>query len=452
MKMQEFLNNECDYIRVDKCEQSNEVLMVFSHVGYPPGKFAMSNELENIPVTKLYVNCHENSWYQQGLKGVAPSIHETTELLAGILNQLEPSKVTCVGMSMGAYAAILFGIKLQCDAVIAFTPELLIGQKHSRSFYLNDLKKYDYQYIQLSHLIRENIYTKIYAIYGVYDTIDLSFLWLIGDVFVKDELFKAFFLRGGHQVTRKLDVNNIVKTLIQNGILHDDDIHKEYCLDQHYGIDELLLFREIQRLLLKKDSQSIYDLLKNHPSAKHIIQLDLQLGTACIDLKKYSEAENILLHIAKIDPNSHLSRHLLGILYFSLKELDKSKLWYEKALKIEPNAPTTIFRLGSVEYELQNKELAENYFKRALKLNPKHSKAHFQYGILLMNDNRFGEAEIHFKNALIHEPQNDKYKKHLKMVEVELSKENLEKEAPKKNNIKKLHQKCKKWIQIKIKK
>jgi len=143
---------------------------------------------------------------------------------------------------------------------------------------------------------------------------------------------------------------------------------------------------------------------------------------------------------------------LLGILYFSLKELDKSKLWYEKALKIEPNAPTTIFRLGSVEYELQNKELAENYFKRALKLNPKHSKAHFQYGILLMNDNRFGEAEIHFKNALIHEPQNDKYKKHLKMVEVELSKENLEKEAPKKNNIKKLHQKCKKWIQIKIKK
>ena len=269
---------------------------------------------------------------------------------------------------------------------------------------------------------------------------------------VKDELFKTFFLSGGHRVTRKLNVNNIVKTLIENGILHDDDIHNEYCLDQHNGIDELLLYREIQRLLLKKDPQSIYDLLKDHPSTKHIIQLELQFGVACIDLKKYSEAENSLIHIIKIDPNSYQSMHLLGILYTSLKEWDKSKLWYEKALKIEPDAPTTIFRLGSVEYELQNKELAENYYKRALKLNPKHSKAQFQYGILLMNDNRFEEAQAHFKDALNHEPQNDNYKNHLKMVEAELSKENLEKEKLNNNNKKNLHQKWKKWIQVKIKK
>ena len=240
--------------------------------------------------------------------------------------------------------------------------------------------------------------------------------------------------------------------MLENGFLHDDDIHEEYCLDQHNGIDELLLYREIQRLLLKKDPQSIYDLLKDHPSTKYISQLGLQLGVACIDLKEYSEAENILINITEIDPNSYLSMHLLGILYNSLKEWDKSKLWYKKALEIEPNAPNTIFRLGSVEYELHNKELAENYFKRALELNPKFSEAHFKYGILLMKDNRFGEAKVYFKNALIHEPQNDIYKKHLKLVEVGLSKENLEKERPKKNNRKNLHQKWKHWIQIKIKK
>lgn len=109
--IQSILENQVDYIRIDKFEQSKDVLIIFSHIDYPCGKFAMTNALRDLSVNKIYVNCHDNSWYQEGLKGVTKNIDETVELLAELTNILKMEKVTCIGQSMGGVCCDLVWVK-----------------------------------------------------------------------------------------------------------------------------------------------------------------------------------------------------------------------------------------------------------------------------------------------------------------------------------------------------
>lgn len=422
MIMEEFYNNKCDYIRIDKCEKSDDAVLVFSHIGYPIKKFAMTNALKSLPATKIYINCHQNSWYQKGIEGVTKDIAETIQLLREILEKLQPNRLICVGMSMGAYAALLFGLNLECDFILAFTPEIMIGEEYSRSFYHNNLKEYDYQYIQLSNLIRNNKKTQIYSIYGVYDTIDLSFLWLIADVFLEKNLFKTFFVSGDHTVTNQLDVYYILKTLLNNEKLQNDDIHQHYVLNQQHTLNELLVYREIRRLHLKHDSSAIYELLKNQPSLKLFSQFGLYLGNSCIDLKKYEEAKVILHEAANLDPYSHHIYHALGILYHSMNELNEAKIWYEKALEIRPYAVNTRYRVGCLEIKAKNYKVAENHLKKAVELSPEYHEAHFLLGKLYQEKEMYIKAKKYYCNAAEYDPENLEYLKSIKKVESMLKK------------------------------
>jgi len=424
MKMKDMarlmLENKCDYIRIDKSKHSKDAVIVFSHTGYPPGKFAMTNALKSLRTHKIYVNCPDNSWYQEGIKGATQTIDESVQLLSAIIDSLKPSRVICVGMSMGGYAALLFGLKLKCDAIISFTPEIEIGQKHGRSYISNNLKKYDSKYTNLSHLINYNRDTQIYAIYGVYDIIDLSLLWQIEDELVNEKLFKPFFVMGDHRVTLRLDVLDIIKRFLEKGKLQKNDIHKQYCVSQHHSANELFFYREIQKSLLKNDQQAIYDILKNQPLLKTHSQLGLYFGIACMDLKKYNEAENIFNHIVKLDPNSEKIDHLLGLLYHVTNKFEEAKFWYSKSLEIEPNAINTIYRLGAVELALKNYVEAEKHLKKALELNKEYAEVHFHLGVLLMSNSQYKEAEYYFKNAVKYEPNNKRFKQHLETIQYKI--------------------------------
>jgi dienelactone hydrolase len=204
--IQEILKGEHQYIRVDREYGSDTVLIIFSHIGYPAGKFAMSNALANISATKIFINCRDSAWYQQGIEGVSSSIDETVVVLTELLEKIAPARVFTTGMSMGGYAALLFGLKLKCDAVLAFTAEVAVGAEHLRSFTLNKRKVYDYKYRSLANLVWQNSSTKIFGIYGAYDLVDLALLSTIAPAIEKRELFTLHLVSGGHQVTHRLDI------------------------------------------------------------------------------------------------------------------------------------------------------------------------------------------------------------------------------------------------------
>lgn len=411
------LENQVDYIRIDRFEQSKDVLIIFSHVDYPCGKFAMTNALKDLPVNKIYVNCHDNSWYQEGLKGITKNIDETVELLSELINIFKSEKVTCIGQSMGGYAALLFGLKLNCNDIISFAPEIQVGNKHTRSYYLNKIKKYDSKYKDLSYLINNNGRTNIWAVFGVYDLIDLSLLWSIEEVLVNKKTFKTFFCLADHRVTLSLDLVDIIKRFLKKGKLQKDDISKEICRYADINKKELFFYREIRNFLDNDDSHSIYEILKNQPELKIYSQFGLFFGNACMVLEKYDEAETILNHIIKIDPNNVQMCHLLGVVAHRKNNWNKAKEWYNKALEIQPNVMPSLYRLGTVELNLKNYSHAEKLFKTTLEIDEKNAEVHFHLGYLLMENNRYNEAECYFKNALKYNPNSKRFQEQLEILE-----------------------------------
>ena len=404
-----FIDKEDQYIRVERHKNSQDVLLVFSHTNYPKGKFAMTNILKNIGVTTIYVNCQKNSWYQQGLEGVSSNIDETVEVLHKIINELRPEKVYCTGMSMGGYAALLFGLLLNVDAILAFTAEILIGEEYARSYYSNDSKKYDYRYKSLGNLIRENKKTQIYGVYGIYDFIDLSLLWTISDQIVGNKKVHIFYTSGNHQVTYRLDIHSIVNSLLKKGKLINEDIHPVYTLIQNNDPIIFMLFREVKILMDNSNYNEIYDLLSENSYTKTSPQLLYYLGIACLETKKIENAISSLRMAVELDPYFHSSLFQLASAYQSLEKLDEAIHYYKMGIEQKPDYPNGYYRLGMAYLSIQDKQNAIVCFIKALELHPKYPEVNYQYALIKLANNEYEESAQLLKTALKVDPNNPDY-------------------------------------------
>lgn len=63
-----------------------------------------------------------NSWYHRGVPGLGTHVDEVAATLRGLVRSIGPSEVITIGQSMGGYAAILFGMLLDADRIVAFGP------------------------------------------------------------------------------------------------------------------------------------------------------------------------------------------------------------------------------------------------------------------------------------------------------------------------------------------
>ena len=359
------------YIRIDRHKNSRDALIVFSHAGYPAGKFAMTNALRDVSINKIFVNCKDNSWYQQGVPGASDTIDGTTEHLARLLKDMRIKRSATIGMSMGGYASLLFGVKLGCTAALSLTSEILIGEDYGRSYKLNQLKRYDYRYMDLSKLIRENNTTRIYSIHGVYDDIDMSFLWTISDVLEKNKWYKPFFLSGEHTVTYKLDLVEICRKLVAKWKLQSEDVSRNLLLNTSFSHQKLMLQREVKRY--ENEPSRIYDVLIGN--VHEAGPLSLPFARACIDLKRTNEAIESLKELTRRDPYCFSGFHLLGLASQINGDLREAKMTYSRAIEIEDRAATTSFRLAMVCKDLNQPEEAVAYLRRALDIDPSYEEA-----------------------------------------------------------------------------
>jgi hypothetical protein len=81
--------------------------------------------------SRLYLIDTGQCWYHKGLKGHTHNIGSTIRYLRNIINKY--SEVTFIGISMGGYAAILFGSLLNIKNVIAFMPQTIINSRHTKT-------------------------------------------------------------------------------------------------------------------------------------------------------------------------------------------------------------------------------------------------------------------------------------------------------------------------------
>lgn len=71
---------------------------------------------------RILVRDFMNSWYHRGVPGLGDDVDEAAVNLGSIIDAISPSRIITIGQSMGGYAAILFGMLLRADRIVAFGP------------------------------------------------------------------------------------------------------------------------------------------------------------------------------------------------------------------------------------------------------------------------------------------------------------------------------------------
>ncbi|MRW83892.1 hypothetical protein GJ698_07255 [Pseudoduganella sp. FT26W] len=73
-------------------------------------------------INKILVRDSGNSWYHRKIDGLGAHPDETADGLRALIREIRPSRVVTIGQSMGAYAALMYGMLLGVQQVVAFGP------------------------------------------------------------------------------------------------------------------------------------------------------------------------------------------------------------------------------------------------------------------------------------------------------------------------------------------
>ncbi len=94
-----------------------------------------------------------------------------------------------------------------------------------------------------------------------------------------------------------------------------------------------------------------------------------------MDNENTESAEEILNDILKISPETLNVYNSLGVLYRKKGELEKSLKFYMKALKIHEKEPSILYNIGRLHLDMKNTEKGKLFFEKAVKSNPKFKEA-----------------------------------------------------------------------------
>ncbi|WP_406698815.1 hypothetical protein V5E97_08000 [Singulisphaera sp. Ch08] len=87
--------------------------------------FGRTKRLEarfGIRFNRLLIRDVANAWYHRGVPGLGAHVDEVAATLRSLIRSIGPSEVITIGQSMGGYAAIMFGMLLATDRIVAFGP------------------------------------------------------------------------------------------------------------------------------------------------------------------------------------------------------------------------------------------------------------------------------------------------------------------------------------------
>ncbi len=92
-----------------------------------PARFVFLETLYPNEVNIVFIKDVEQTWYHTGINGLGNSVAESVDNLSVLLLEMGVSKVIFIGTSMGAYAAILFGVLMNVDVVLSFSPQTFLS-------------------------------------------------------------------------------------------------------------------------------------------------------------------------------------------------------------------------------------------------------------------------------------------------------------------------------------
>ena len=108
-----------------------------SGLSMPPKEFFKS--LVHKDLNTVFVRDFKQCWYLKGLLGKTHDVESTIEYLKRTIPDTT-DKLATLGASAGGYAAIRFGLALNADHIVAFSPQTFIDQETVRVFSKSHLR------------------------------------------------------------------------------------------------------------------------------------------------------------------------------------------------------------------------------------------------------------------------------------------------------------------------
>ncbi len=131
-----------DDVLVDRIVPGAPLVIAFGFVSWTSrpafdfyGRLRKLEQVSGQPLNKILVRDSGNAWYHRQIAGLGNHVDETAQALRELVRRIVPSTITTLGQSMGAYAAVMFGLLLDAQQIVAFGPLSFLDVQQARLYH-----------------------------------------------------------------------------------------------------------------------------------------------------------------------------------------------------------------------------------------------------------------------------------------------------------------------------
>ena len=131
-----------DDVLVDRIVPGAPLVIAFGFVSWTSrpafdffGRLRKLEQVSGQPLNKILVRDSGNAWYHRQIAGLGNHVDETAQALRELVRRIAPSQVTTLGQSMGAYAAVMYGLLLDARQIVAFGPLSFLDVQQARLYH-----------------------------------------------------------------------------------------------------------------------------------------------------------------------------------------------------------------------------------------------------------------------------------------------------------------------------
>lgn len=325
-----FIDNNCD-----------TTVVVFSSINVPRGKFSCSRAFDNKVYNYLFINCPNNSWYLNNIFPNCYSFKENCEYLKRFLvNKLgEEHKIITYGGSMGGYGALVFGLAIKADYVIATGVEhkLMIGGGNSTRF----LKA------KINGLIP-----------NVHDLL-------------KDFNGRAFIIYGENYMPDILCAFDLKDTQIELVTLKNKPHSIPPYIESKFGLTNFIS-KTLDSDCLPFDSDEIGDIL-NSDSVPLLYEAFLEIKRKCFSQQKLDELIECSNSCDSVSATAYCLLYI-GIYFYENGKVEDAMRFLFKSRDLGLNNSEILSYIAYCYYDIGSYYKSSQFSKRAAYLSPLYSE------------------------------------------------------------------------------
>lgn len=397
--------NNTDYFYFMPSSKSERLLIIFSGAG--ARSFNCFKLLKDYPINRLFIRDASRSWYQNPVREHWQNIDDMVDLIRTISDRFEPSKIICMGGSMGGYAAMITAAKIRAGQALLFSPQTVLDYRLPN----NPPAHIKIRHADAFNLLTQSPETKVDIFLGTEDLADLYNVYPA----LCYRRFNVHFIYGGpHNVMNFLSQRNMLKELIasrlenrQPRIVYPElklfaslNLYRDICeFVKGFYFDEVD-FSSLDKLMdgLVKASPDwaalyhyrgkLYAKFGHHADA--IIQFEQaisrnnkdeaifsDLGLSAIQAVQYEKAEEAFRQADAVSiTTSAMYLSKIGAALMLQKRYDEAIEMQYKALEVNDSYAAAYYQLGLVMNITGRYEEAVPMFEYAIELGDKNPNIH----------------------------------------------------------------------------